>query len=231
MQATERKAPAVDGSWLRHIGSEFEQTYMRELSAFLRQRKRAGATVYPPGAEMFNALNACAFERVRVVVLGQDPYHGPGQAHGLSFSVRRGVDIPPSLRNIYDELHSDLGVAPAAHGELQHWADQGVCLLNSVLSVERGRAGAHQGQGWERFTDVVVRTLAEQREHVVFMLWGSYAQKKGQFIDQQRHLVIKSPHPSPLSAYRGFLGSKPFSRCNTYLERTGQAAVDWMLPA
>ncbi|MEM6985819.1 MAG: uracil-DNA glycosylase [Pseudomonadota bacterium] len=221
----------MSSSWMQHIGSEFDEPYMQDLANFLRQRKRQGANVFPPGAEMFNALNACAFDGVRVVVLGQDPYHGPGQAHGLSFSVRRGVEVPPSLRNIYDELHTDLGIEPAAHGELQSWADQGVCLLNSVLSVERGRAGSHQGRGWERFTDAVVRALADQREHLVFMLWGSYAQKKGQFIDRQRHLVIKSPHPSPLSAYRGFLGSKPFSRCNAYLQDTGQAAIDWALPA
>jgi len=229
VQETSQRTEPLSGEWQRLLGTELEQPYMRELSVFLRERKRQGAVVYPAGGEFFAAFNACPFEQVKVVVLGQDPYHGPNQAHGLSFSVRKGVAIPPSLKNIYAEMETDLGLAPPDHGHLQAWANQGVCLLNSVLSVEQGQAGAHQGRGWERFTDAAVRALAEQREHLVFMLWGSYAQKKGQFIDRQRHLVIKSPHPSPLSAYRGFLGSKPFSRCNDYLGVTGQTPINWAL--
>jgi uracil-DNA glycosylase len=164
---------------------------------------------------------------VRVVILGQDPYHGPGQAHGLCFSVQPGVEIPPSLRNIYKELASDLGIAPARHGCLQSWAAQGVLLLNAVLSVEAGRAGSHQGRGWEQFTDRIIALLNERREHLVFMLWGSHAQKKGQFIDRSRHLVLESPHPSPLSASRGFLGNRHFSRANQYLQAQGRAPADW----
>lgn len=225
-----RRPATLCASWQRHLGGEFEQPYMQSLSVFLRERKQAGGVVFPRGRDLFNAFNACPFDDVKVVVLGQDPYHGPNQAHGLSFSVQPGVPVPPSLKNIYAELESDLAIPAANHGHLQAWADQGVCLLNSVLSVEQGQAGAHQGRGWERFTDAAVRALAEQREQLVFMLWGSYAQKKGQFIDRQRHLVIKSPHPSPLSAYRGFFGSKPFSRCNAYREANGLEPVTWALP-
>lgn len=217
----------LDASWKALLQPEFEREYMRELRAFLLQEKHAGKQVFPAGKDMFNALNSTPFDRVRVVILGQDPYHGPGQAHGLCFSVQPGVEIPPSLRNIYKELASDLGIAPARHGSLQSWAAQGVLLLNAVLSVEAGRAASHQGRGWEQFTDRIIALLNERREHLVFMLWGSHAQKKGQFIDSSRHLVLESPHPSPLSASRGFLGNRHFSRANQYLLAHGFEAVDW----
>lgn len=217
----------LEASWKALLQPEFERAYMRELRAFLLQEKQAGKQVYPAGRDMFNALNSTPFDRVRVVILGQDPYHGPGQAHGLCFSVQPGVEIPPSLRNIYKELASDLGIAPARHGCLQSWAAQGVLLLNAVLSVEAGRAASHQGRGWEQFTDRIIALLNERREHLVFMLWGSHAQKKGQFIDRSRHLVLESPHPSPLSASRGFLGNRHFSRANQYLLAHGLEAVDW----
>lgn len=217
----------LEASWKALLQPEFEREYMRQLRAFLLQEKQAGKQVYPAGKDMFNALNSTPFDRVRVVILGQDPYHGPGQAHGLCFSVQQGVEIPPSLRNIYKELASDLGVVPARHGCLQSWASQGVLLLNAVLSVEAGRAGSHQGRGWEQFTDRIIALLNERREHLVFMLWGSHAQKKGQFIDRSRHLVLESPHPSPLSASRGFLGNRHFSRANQYLLAHGRDAVDW----
>lgn len=217
----------LDASWKALLQPEFEHEYMRQLRAFLLQEKQSGKQVYPAGKDMFNALNSTPFDRVCVVILGQDPYHGPGQAHGLCFSVQQGVEIPPSLRNIYKELSGDLGILPARHGCLQSWASQGVLLLNAVLSVEAGRAGSHQGRGWEQFTDRIIALLNERREHLVFMLWGSHAQKKGQFIDRSRHLVLESPHPSPLSASRGFLGNRHFSRANQYLLAHGRDAVDW----
>ncbi len=217
----------LEASWKALLQPEFERDYMRQLRAFLLQEKQAGKQVFPAGRDMFNALNSTPFDQVRVVILGQDPYHGPGQAHGLCFSVQPGVEIPPSLRNIYKELASDLGIAPARHGCLQSWAAQGVLLLNAVLSVEAGRAGSHQGRGWEQFTDRIIALLNERREHLVFMLWGSHAQKKGQFIDRSRHLVLESPHPSPLSASRGFLGNRHFSRANQYLQAQGRAPADW----
>ena len=217
----------LEASWKALLQPEFERDYMRQLRAFLLQEKQAGKQVFPAGRDMFNALNSTPFDQVRVVILGQDPYHGPGQAHGLCFSVQPGVEIPPSLRNIYKELASDLGIAPARHGCLQSWAAQGVLLLNAVLSVEAGRAGSHQGRGWEQFTDRIIALLNERREHLVFMLWGSHAQKKGQFIDRSHHLVLESPHPSPLSASRGFLGNRHFSRANQYLQAQGRAPVDW----
>lgn len=220
----------LEPSWKRQLLPEFEQTYMHELRQFLQQRKQARADVYPPSELLFNAFNTTPFDKVKVVILGQDPYHGPGQAHGLCFSVLPGVPVPPSLRNIYTELGTDLGLQAPEHGYLQAWAEQGVFLLNSVLTVERGNAGAHQGKGWERFTDAAVRALAEQREGLVFMLWGSYAQKKGQFIDRTRHCVLRSPHPSPLSAYRGFMGCRHFSKANAWLEEQALGAVDWSLP-
>jgi len=191
------------------------------------QRQRAGATISPPGRLLFNALDSTPFDRVRVVILGQDPYHGPGQAHGLCFSVPDGVPPPPSLVNIYREIASDLGVQPPAGGHLQHWADQGVLLLNAVLTVERGRPGAHQGHGWERFTDRVVAALAGGREHLVFLLWGSQAQRKGAGIDRSHHRVLTAPHPSPLSAHRGFLGCRHFSNANRYLVRHGETPIRW----
>lgn len=231
MSATAPPQVALEASWKPHIGDWLLRDDMQALAAFLRQRKAAGATVYPPGEQMFAAFDATAFEQVRVVILGQDPYHGPGQAHGLSFSVPPGVPVPPSLLNIYKEIEADLGIARPGHGCLLPWARQGVLLLNAVLSVEQGQAGSHQGRGWEGFTDHVVDVLNRQREGLVFMLWGSYAQKKGAMIDTGRHRVLKAPHPSPLSAHRGFLGCRHFSQANDYLRRRGQAPIDWSLPA
>ncbi len=217
----------LEDSWKKRLEDEFSQEYMGRLRNFLLQRKRDGAVIYPPGGQIFNALNSTPFSEVKVVVLGQDPYHGRGQAHGLCFSVRDGVDIPPSLVNIYKELESDLGVTRPATGNLQHWADQGVLLLNAVLTVEHGQAGSHQGKGWERFTDRVVSELNSGREGLVFMLWGGYAKKKGSVIDRSRHLVLTAPHPSPLSAHRGFLGCRHFSKANQWLERQDKSAVKW----
>jgi uracil-DNA glycosylase len=220
----------LEPGWLALLRDEFEQAYLQDLSAFLRERRRAGARIFPPGPELFNAFWYTPPERVSVVILGQDPYHGPGQAHGLCFSVRPQVPLPPSLRNIYRELEADLGIAPAPHGSLVAWARRGVLLLNSVLSVEEGRAGAHQGRGWERFTDRVVELLNARERGLVFMLWGSYAQKKGAHIDGRRHCVLRAPHPSPLSAHRGFFGCRHFSRANAWLAARGAEAVDWQLP-
>jgi uracil-DNA glycosylase len=217
----------LEESWKQRLRQEFEQDYMLQLRAFLLQEKQAGKQIFPAGNDIFNALNSTPFETVKVVILGQDPYHGPGQAHGLCFSVRPGVEIPPSLRNIYKEIAADLGIAPARSGCLQSWAEQGVLLLNAVLTVESGKAAAHQGRGWERFTDRIIALLNEQGQHIVFMLWGSYAQKKGQIIDRSRHLVLESPHPSPLSASRGFFGNHHFSRANQYLLANGRDVVDW----
>lgn len=217
-------------NWLQRIGTEFEQEYMRELREFLVQRKQVGAQIYPPGAEIFNALNTTDFNQVKVVIIGQDPYHGPGQAHGLSFSVPPGIPIPPSLRNIYKELHQDIGFAVPTHGCLKPWADKGVLLLNAVLTVEQGNAGVHQNKGWERFTDRIIEVLNVETENLVFMLWGAYAQRKGQFLDSTKHCVLKAPHPSPLSAYRGFLGCQHFSKANTFLLSNKLEIVDWQLP-
>lgn len=216
--------------WLAKLGDEFDKPYMRELRSFLLARKAAGATIYPPGSQIFNALDSTPPEDVRIVVLGQDPYHGPGQAHGLCFSVRPGVPIPPSLANIFRELHDDTGFRIPRHGCLQRWADRGVLLLNAVLTVERGRAGAHQGKGWERFTDRVVEVVDGGDHPVVFLLWGAQAQRKGAGIDRDRHLVLTAPHPSPLSAHRGFFGCRHFSRANRWLESQGASPVDWGLP-
>jgi len=221
----------LEESWRRRLAPEFQSDYMLDLRAFLLERKRAGAIIYPAGPKIFNALNSTPFEQVKVVILGQDPYHGPGQAHGLCFSVRLGVPTPPSLLNIYREIESDLGLPPPDHGNLQAWASQGVLLLNAVLTVERGRAGAHQGKGWERFTDQVVRLLNAEREGLVFILWGSYAMKKGAVIDRDRHLVLTAPHPSPLSAHRGFFGCRHFSLANRFLEQRGATPVNWALPS
>ncbi|HLS98392.1 MAG: uracil-DNA glycosylase [Porticoccaceae bacterium] len=220
----------LEPGWLKELGGEFDQPYMASLKTFLQQQKQQGKVIYPPASLWFNAFNTTPFDKVKVVILGQDPYHGPHQAHGLCFSVMPGVQTPPSLVNIYKELHADLGIPPARHGCLNHWAAQGVLLLNATLTVEQGNAGAHQGKGWETFTDAAVHALNERREHLVFMLWGSYAQKKGDFIDTRRHLVLKAPHPSPLSAHRGFLGCRHFSRANTYLAEHRQTPIDWALP-
>ena len=220
----------LEPSWKARIGGWLSRPEMQELSAFLRQRKAAGARIYPPGPQIFAAFDATPFDDVKVVILGQDPYHGPGQAHGLCFSVLPGVPVPPSLVNIYKEINADLGIAPPDHGCLLPWARQGVLLLNAVLTVEEGRAGAHQGKGWEGFTDQAIETLAREREGLVFLLWGSYAQAKGKVIDTRRHRVLRAPHPSPLSAHRGFLGCGHFSATNRYLAQRGLAPVDWRLP-
>lgn len=219
----------LEQSWKNHIGDEFTKPYMSQLRMFLQQEKQLGKTIYPKGCEFFRAMELTPFEQVKVVILGQDPYHGPGQAHGLSFSVLPGIALPPSLLNIYKELESDLGILRAQHGFLEPWAKQGVLLLNSVLSVEHKQANSHQGQGWETFTDRIIRELNDRRDHLVFILWGSYAQRKGSFIDTNRHLVIKSPHPSPLSAHRGFFGSRPFSQTNNYLTQHDIRPINWEL--
>ncbi len=221
---------ALEPSWKARVGDYFERPEMRALSAFLHAEKRAGKRIYPPGRWIFAALDATPFDAVKVVILGQDPYHGPGQAHGLCFSVQPGVPVPPSLQNIFAEIESDLGIARPDHGCLVPWARRGVLLLNAVLTVEAGRAGSHQGKGWEGFTDRVVDELNRGREGLVFLLWGSYAQAKGRLIDTRRHCVLKAPHPSPLSAHRGFFGCRHFSKANQYLEAHGAAPVDWSLP-
>lgn len=217
----------LEPSWKARLEDEFREAYMVELRRFLLERKRSGAVVYPPGPLIFNALDSTPFDRVEVVILGQDPYHGPGQAHGLCFSVPDGVSPPPSLLNIFREIRDDLGAAPPTSGNLQFWAEQGVLLLNAVLTVERGRAGAHQGKGWERFTDRVVSELDQGRDGLVFLLWGSYATKKGAMIDRKRHLVLTAPHPSPLSAHRGFFGCRHFSQANAWLQQQGRAPIRW----
>ncbi|WP_444911218.1 uracil-DNA glycosylase [Microbulbifer sp. PAAF003] len=220
----------IHPSWYDVLGGEFDQPYMTQLRQFLKGEKAAGKKIYPAGGQIFNAFNSTPFDQVKVVILGQDPYHGVGQAHGLCFSVMPGVRIPPSLQNIYKELHSDMGIPPAHHGCLQPWAEQGVLLLNATLTVEDSKAGAHQGQGWEQFTDAAIHKLAEQREGLVFVLWGSYAQKKGGFIDRNKHLVLRAPHPSPLSAHRGFFGTRPFSQANHWLQQRGEKPIEWALP-
>ncbi len=221
---------ALEASWLRKLRGEFEQPYMGQLREFLQSELQAGKQVYPPGAEIFNAFAQTPFEAVKVVILGQDPYHGPGQAHGLCFSVRPGVRPPPSLLNIFLELEQDLGRPMRRdYGCLLHWARQGVLLLNSVLTVVRGQAGAHQGKGWEQFTDRAVQLLNEQRENLVFLLWGANALRKGRIVDPRRHLVLQAPHPSPLSASRGFFGCKHFSRTNAWLAEHGMKEIDWQL--
>lgn len=220
----------LEESWKTRLSGEFQQPYMEQLKLFLKGEAAHKRVIYPPGPEIFMALDRTPFESVKVVVLGQDPYHGPSQAHGMSFSVRPGVHPPPSLVNIYKELESDLGIAPPGHGFLEAWAGQGVLLLNAVLTVTRGLAGSHAGKGWETFTDRIVELLNQERQNLAFVLWGSYAQKKGAFIDRTRHLVLESPHPSPFSASRGFLGSRPFSKINAYLVATGQSPIDWRLP-
>ena len=217
-------------SWLERLGGEFSQDYMAELKRFLLAQREAGKAIFPKGSEWFRALDLTPLEKVRVVILGQDPYHGPGQAHGLCFSVQPGVRPPPSLVNIYKELESDLGITPRRHGFLEHWAKQGVLLLNSVLTVEMGRAASHRERGWEKFTDRIVREVNAKSDPVVFMLWGSYAQKKAAFVDTTKHLVLKAAHPSPLSAHSGFLGCRHFSKANDFLESRGLAPIEWALP-
>lgn len=216
-------------SWQAVIGNEFNQPYMQQLKTFLQQEKAAGKAIYPPGPLIFNAFNHTPFEQVRVVIIGQDPYHGPGQAMGLSFSVPQGVRLPPSLQNIFKEIQGDLGLSMSGSGDLTPWADQGVLLLNATLTVEEAKAGSHQKKGWETFTDAAIAALNEHREGLVFVLWGSYAQKKGAAIDESRHRVLKSVHPSPLSAHRGFFGNHQFSTINQYLQDQGQPPVNWQL--
>ena len=219
----------IEESWKQKLVSEFQSDYMQKLRAFLKTEYQAGKKIFPRPSEYFAAFDFTPFDRVKVVILGQDPYHGVGQAHGLCFSVQAGVGLPPSLVNIYKELESDLGIPRPSQGNLQGWAEQGVLLLNSVLTVEMDRAASHQGQGWELFTDRVIQKIDAEKKNVVFILWGAYAQKKAGFVDPKKHLVIKSAHPSPLSSHRGFFGSKPFSKTNEYLARTGQTPIDWNL--
>ena len=235
---TQQKLGQLHPSWLAVIGDELEKPYMQALRDFLKQEKAAGKMIYPPSALIFNAFNHTPFEQVRVVIIGQDPYHGQDnkglpQAHGLSFSVPKGIAPPPSLVNIFKEISSDLGIKMSPKisqsGDLTPWADQGVLLLNATLTVEQSKAGAHQGKGWEIFTDAAISALNTHREGLVFVLWGSYAQKKGDIIDAQRHLVLKSPHPSPLSAHRGFFGNHQFSSINQHLILQGQTPIDWQL--
>ena len=232
---TEAPAPIdtrvqLENSWKKRLLNEFQKDYMTQLRAFLLQEKQAGKIIYPKGDEYFNAFNLTPFETVKVVIIGQDPYHGPNQAHGLCFSVRPQVPFPPSLQNIFKEIQAELGLPIPEHGCLTHWAEQGVLLLNAVLTVEQSRAAAHQGKGWETFTDAAIRKVNDELENVVFMLWGAYAQKKGNFIDTGKHLVLKSPHPSPLSAHRGFFGNGHFKKCNEYLEAKGLSPIDWSVP-
>ncbi len=215
--------------WLAPLQSEFDSPYMADLRAFLMAEKAAGKRIFPKSSDWFRALDLTPPERVRVVILGQDPYHGEGQAHGLCFSVQPGVKVPPSLVNIYKELKSDLGIDPPRHGFLEHWAKQGVLLLNNCLTVEMGLAASHKGRGWERFTDAVVAQVNASTQPTVFMLWGSHAQKKAASVDT-RHLVLKSVHPSPLSAHGGFFGSRPFSQANAFLKANGRGEIDWALP-
>ncbi|UGB38333.1 uracil-DNA glycosylase [Frateuria soli] len=229
-ETVEAERVRLEPSWKARLGDYLERPDMRALADFLRAEKRAGKVLYPPGPEIFNAFAHTPFDKVRVVILGQDPYHGPGQAHGLCFSVRPGVPVPPSLNNIFAEIERDLGIPRPDHGCLTPWADRGVLLLNSVLTVEQGRAGAHQNKGWEGFTDAAIEALNREREGLVFLLWGAYAQRKGRLVDPSRHLALSSVHPSPLSAHRGFIGNGHFSAANRYLESRGQPPVDWSLP-
>jgi uracil-DNA glycosylase len=223
-------AIALEPSWLAVLKDEFEKPYMTNLKKFLQTEKETGQVVYPKNADIFRAFNDTPFDKVKVVILGQDPYHGPNQAHGLSFSVQKGIAIPKSLINIYKELATDIpGFVKPAHGNLEEWAKQGVLLLNATLTVRAGEAASHQKKGWEVFTDEVIHTLSEKRTGLVFILWGAYAQSKIQLIDQSKHHVIKSVHPSPLSVERGFWGSKPFSKANAYLEKEGQKPIDWQI--
>jgi uracil-DNA glycosylase len=217
----------LDPSWQRVLGAEFDKPYMQNLAAFLAAERAAGKVIFPPEPLVFNAFNHTPFEQVRVVIIGQDPYHGEGQAHGLSFSVPEGIKPPPSLVNIFKEIESDLGVAMSGLGDLTPWANQGVLLLNAMLTVEQANAGSHQKKGWEAFTDAAIAALNAEREGLVFLLWGGYAQKKCKAIDQTKHLVLQSAHPSPLSVYRGFYGSKPFSQINQYLTARGQTPIQW----
>ncbi len=216
-------------SWLMHLAAEFDAPYMQQLKQFLLQEKAAGKIIYPASSNIFNAFNSTPLDQVKVVIIGQDPYHGPNQAHGLCFSVQKGIQVPPSLQNIFKEQQRDLGIAIPNHGCLQSWADQGVLLLNATLTVEQSKAGSHQGKGWEIFTDKAIELVSEVNQSVVFMLWGSYAQKKMDLIDTKKHLILKAPHPSPLSAHRGFMGCGHFSKANNYLNKINKAPINWGL--
>ncbi len=220
----------MEKSWEEKLSTEFKKPYMANLRNFLKQEYSAGKTIYPDKSEYFAAFDSTPYDDVKVVILGQDPYHGPGQAHGLCFSVKPGVKAPPSLVNIYKEIKEDLGITNPDHGYLASWAEQGVLLLNSVMTVEKGMAASHRNRGWEEFTDSVIAVLNQREKPMVFVLWGSYAQKKGAIVDSKKHLVLKGPHPSPLSAHRGFFGCRHFSKANSFLIKTGQAPIDWELP-
>lgn len=226
MNSKFKRTIKLEKSWLKELGLEFELSYMQELKLFLQSEKKRGKKIFPKGEDMFKALNFTPLDKVKVVILGQDPYHGPGQAHGLCFSVPEGVRIPPSLQNIYKELQSDLGLSIPSSGCLESWAEQGVLLLNSILSVEKGLASSHSSKGWELFTDSVI-SIVNEKKSIVFMLWGGYAAQKGKSIDSTRHLVLKSVHPSPLSAHRGFFGNRHFSKCNQFLKSKGISPIDW----
>lgn len=220
------KEVKIEAGWKEKLQDEFSKDYFQNLTSFVRKEYQQ-YTIYPPGGKIFNAFDSCPFDQVKVVILGQDPYHGPRQANGLAFSVNEGVAVPPSLQNIYKELKDDLGKEPPKSGDLERWAQQGVLLLNATLTVRAGSAGSHQGKGWEEFTDGVLRILSQQREHLVFILWGAYARRKGSFVDRRKHLVLEAPHPSPLSATNGFFGSKPFSKTNAYLLENGISPINW----
>jgi len=216
----------IEESWKHYLAEEFEKPYFLALTNFVRQ-EYATRQIFPPGRLIFQAFDRSPFGLTKVIILGQDPYHGIGQAHGLCFSVPEGIDQPPSLQNIFKEISQDMGIQPSTNGNLTRWAEQGVLLLNATLTVQANRAGSHQNKGWEQFTDKVIRVLAEEKEHLVFLLWGSFAQKKGEFIDRNKHLVLSSPHPSPLSSYRGFFGNRHFSKTNQYLEMHGIKPIQW----
>ena len=222
--------PAIHESWQAPLQAEFDSEYMTALREFLKAEKASGKTIFPHSSNWFRALELTPKNETRVVILGQDPYHGPGQAHGLCFSVQPGVRTPPSLQNIYKEMREDLGVEPAKHGFLEHWANQGVLMLNSVLTVEAAEAASHKGRGWEEFTDAIIRVINQQERPVVFLLWGAYAQKKAAFVDTQRHHVLIAAHPSPFAARNGFFGCKHFSKTNAFLESNGMQTIDWELP-
>jgi uracil-DNA glycosylase len=223
-------AVEMDPSWLKVLGAEFDKDYMIKLRQFLKEEKESGQIIYPRNADIFAAFNKTPFDKLEVVILGQDPYHGPNQAHGLSFSVQKGVPIPRSLQNIYKELMTDIpGFKMPSHGNLCEWAEQGVLLLNASLTVRAATAGSHQKQGWETFTDMVIKTISDKKEGIVFILWGAFAHAKAELIDQKKHFIIKSPHPSPFSADRGFFGSKPFSKTNEILRKEGKNEIDWQI--
>jgi uracil-DNA glycosylase len=218
--------PVIENSWKQELSAEFQSEYFIELKSFLLEEKKK-FTIYPPGSEIFAAFNYTPYDKVKVVILGQDPYHGPGQANGLCFSVKSGISKPPSLQNIFKELHSDLGIPISVNGNLENWAKQGVLLMNATLTVRSGQAGSHQNKGWENFTDTAIKALSDKKQHLVFILWGNYAQAKQSLIDPFSHLIIKSAHPSPFSAERGFFGSRPFSKCNSYLKEKGLGEINW----